>query len=211
MSSLFLLALIGAGCPNPPPSGMLPPVLDIPLDPDDLSEALSLCPDPDAPCLLLAQAYASSTQVDPIVEGTSLGVFNAGQGGVATWLTLIAHNVPLSNPTVWIVISTGPTNHNLPGTLKVPFNDVGLESVARTQYMVQFLTPCCAEDFQDLPATVEAHVTWTDCEGIGSPCGDPCEGDDACPTGYLCAQSQCQIDTLIVGVPILLNEAPWPL
>jgi len=208
---LLLLILVFAGCPRPNPGlGDVPTAQDLSLDPEELEEALGLCPD-DGPCLLLAQAHAEDTTVDPIVEGSTLGVFNAGQGGVATWLTLIGHEVPLSYPTVWVSISTGPTNHNLPGTLKVPFNDLGGDSVARTQYMVQFLVGCCAEDFQQLPAQLEAHVTWSDCEGLGSPCGDPCGVDSDCATGYLCDEAMCRLDTLTVDIPIFLNEAPWPL
>jgi len=215
MPPVLMLILLFAGCPNPTSLGnnpnALPPVEDLPLDPDGLAAALTLCPDIEAPCLLLAQAHAESLAVDPIVEGSSLGVFNAGQGGVATWVTLIAHNVPLSNPTTWVALTTGPTAHNLPGTLKVPFNEVGDGSVARTQFMVQFMTPCCAQDFVDLPAQIEVHATWDDCEGLGSPCGDACENDESCPAGYLCEEAECRLDTLVLQIPILLNEAPWPL
>ena len=124
--------------------------------PVGLEGALELCG--DGPCVIPAYAFADSPEILPILSGDSLGVFDAGQGGVATWVTLVAANVPADNPMVQIEINADDESLNIPNLLKVPFEPTVQDAFIRDGYMVQFTMPCCAENFQQTPGTLKVSL-----------------------------------------------------
>jgi len=178
-------------------------------EPVGLKGALELCG--DAPCVIPSYAFADNPEILPILSGDSLGVFDAGQGGVATWLTLVAANVPADNPLVQIRIEVDDESLNIPNTLKVPFEPTVKNAFIRDGYMVQFTTPCCAENFQKMPGTLEVTLFYESCDGAPAECGKTCSGAGGCADGYLCNGETCQLAPIVTKIPILLDEAPWPL
>ena len=90
-----------------------------------LAEALDNCPS-GQPCPIVTYAFANCLDLIPITPERPIGVFDAQQGGVATWVTLVIANAPDENPFIQLEMLTedGPLNYkeeNGPKALKVPF------------------------------------------------------------------------------------------
>jgi len=198
---MVFLSGAAAGCEaGPDPDGK---------GPAGLEGALATCG--DTPCVIPAYAFADNPEILPIHTGDSLGVFDAGQGGVATWITIVAANVPADNPLVQIQIKTADESLNIPNTLKVPFEPTVKNAYVRDGYMIQFTMPCCADNFQETPGTLEVTLFYDSCDGAPAECGKACDDGSGCASGYLCNGEICQLAPIITEIPILLDEAPWPL
>ena len=196
-----------------------PPKKD--LDKTSIQAALESCG--DDPCIFIGPAFEDeNAPLAVIPNGGDLGVFNAAQGGVATWVTIIAANVPDENPKMQIRVATEDALLNVPNTLKVPFEDVGDGIRVRLQYMVQFLAVCCASDHENLKATIEAKLYYEGCGKtpmtVGT-CGKACQNDADCSTGYACTEvfsddestMECRLEPVSIEQEILLRDVPWPL
>jgi hypothetical protein len=151
-----------------------------------LAEALAACP-PDEPCPIVAYAHASCLDLTPLDPDVPLGVFDAQQGGVATWLTMVIGNAPEEHPFVQLEMITddGPINFNAdkgPKALKVPFLPLDNEGTRyQDQYMVPFNTVCCADLYEGATGTLKITVSYPD------------------------------RDPVTAEFPFSLKEDPWPL
>lgn len=151
-----------------------------------LALAISNCT-PGVPCPILTYAYASCLDLTPIAPDTPLGVFDAQQGGVATWITIVVANAPEAHPYVQLELFTDEMPLNFkedkgPNTLKVPFLPLSDGSIRyQDQYMIQFVEPCCADDFEGMEATLRITVKYPD------------------------------IDEVVSEWPVTLEARPWPL
>ena len=180
---VFLAAGLSAcgGPPTPTVSGGEESV-----DASGLLEALDNCEE-GIPCPIVTYAYANCLDLVPVVPERPLGVFDAQQGGVATWVTLVIANAPEEHPYIQLEVLTedGPLNYkekNGPKTLKVPFlplNDSGIRY--QDQYMIPFDAVCCASDYEGREATLRLTVSYAD------------------------------LDPVTREWPIVLGENPWPL
>lgn len=133
------------------------------------------------PCVVVAQAYADEVVLTPIQPMENLGVFDANQGGIATWLTIILANAPSENPKIQVDIMEGGMQINSPLFLKVPFKDGPGGIRFRDGFMVQLNEPCCASDFEGREVTVTVRVFFDDMEPFSTT------------------------------VPVILTEVAWPL
>jgi len=218
LKTLLMVLLSGFGvlfasCDSEPPKKDL--------DKTSIQGALEACG--EDPCILIGPAFENeNAPLEIIPPGGDLGVFNAAQGGVATWVTIIAANVPDENPKLQIRIATKDALLNVPNTLKVPFEEVGDGIRVRLQYMVQFLAVCCASDHEMLEATIDAKLYYEGCGetpmSVGT-CGKSCQTDADCSTGYACTEvfsdeestMECRLEPITIEQDILLRDVPWPL
>ncbi len=151
-----------------------------------LAVELEKCP-PSGPCPIATYAYATCLDLRPFEDDLRLGVFDANQGGVATWITLVVANAPETHPyvTIELIGDDGPINfteENGPTRLKVPFMPLGQGTLRyQDQYMIQFVDMCCAENFEGMEATLRVTFEY---EGL-----EP-------------AVNEWQVT---------LGESPWPL
>lgn len=133
------------------------------------------------PCVVVAQAYADEVVLEPIQPMESLGVFDANQGGIATWLTIVLVDAPPGNPKIQVDIMENGVQINSPLFLKVPFKDGPSGIRYRDGFMVQLNEPCCASDFEGREANVTVRVFFDDMEPFSTT------------------------------VPVILTEIAWPL
>ncbi len=131
---------------------------------EGLNEALENCPVGE-PCPIVTYAFANCLDLIPITPDRPIGVFDAQQGGVATWVTLVIANAPEENPFIQLEMLTedGPLNYkeeNGPKALKVPFLPLSDTIRYQDQYMVPFDSICCAKDFEEREGTLRITVTY---------------------------------------------------
>ena len=176
---LFALSL--ASCADDRQASGVPPQLI-----EGLDGALAQC-EPGVPCPIITYAYTHCLDLIPLDTSIPLGVFDANQGGVATWITIVIANAPAEgNPYIKLEMETddGPLNYkeeNGAKTLRVPFESLGTEGIRfQDQYMVPLDAVCCAEDFEGRTGTLKITVTFTDMDPVTSEW------------------------------PFTLGEAPWP-
>ena len=184
MMALLLLPTGWVGCDEAPTASSTSG--GTPIDQSGLTEALESCT-PGIPCPIVTYAFANCLDLVPVHPDRPLGVFDAQQGGVATWITLVVANAPEEHPFIQLEVFTedGPLNfkeENGPKTLKVPFLPLDNKGIRyQDQYMVPFDAVCCAEDYEGMEATLRLTITYPDMDSV---------------TGEW---------------PITLGEDPWPL
>lgn len=111
------------------------------------AQVVEQCADPEGGvCVWLAPGSGENAS-NAFADGSELGVFDAIQGNVATWFTVVIVGAPEgAYPTVVIDMKSEGESVNINNALLLPLKaESGYHT--RRGYMINFTQPCCAIDY----------------------------------------------------------------